>query len=171
MTLRPSRKIRLDGFDLKILSALAERGRMSKTELAEQAGLSATPCVVRMGRLEKDSYIRAYHADIDLERLAGLKPFWIRLRHVERAPVTEGRLRELIAACPFVLMADAIEHDLETTPLWLLLITATGPEQLETLLEPFRAAGFVPEIATVSRRLLPPLPLRLGAMLKALTQG
>ncbi len=169
MSLRPTRKTRLDGFDLKILSALADQGRLTKTDLAERAGLSATPCVVRMGRLEKDGYIRTYHADIDLERLAGLKPFWIRLRHMTRDPVTEGRLRELIAACPFVLVADTLDLSKETGTEWNLNLVATDPDHLDALLSPFREAGFVPDIRAVSRRLLPPLPLRLGAMLKALS--
>lgn len=37
----------LDQFDRKILTALAEDGRLSITDLAARVGLSKTPCQIR----------------------------------------------------------------------------------------------------------------------------
>ncbi|MGH6947473.1 MAG: Lrp/AsnC family transcriptional regulator [Kiloniellales bacterium] len=61
---------RLDAIDLKILAALQGEGRMTKAALAERVSLSPTPCWERLRRLEKAGYIRGYHAEIALEKLA-----------------------------------------------------------------------------------------------------
>ena len=56
----------LDAIDLKILAALQREGRITKTALAEQVGLSPPPCWERLKRLEKAGLIKGYHAEIDL---------------------------------------------------------------------------------------------------------
>ena len=61
--------VRLDRFDLKILSALQADGRITNLKLADLIGLSATPCLQRVRRLEAAGYIRAYGAEIDAGRL------------------------------------------------------------------------------------------------------
>lgn len=63
-------EITLDQFDLKILSILQRCGRMSKAELATKIGLSASPCLMRLKKLEDAGYISGYHAEINISRLA-----------------------------------------------------------------------------------------------------
>jgi Lrp/AsnC family transcriptional regulator of ectoine degradation len=60
---------RLDAIDLKILIALQARGRITKVALAAAVNLSPTPCWERLKRLEKAGIVKAYHAEIDLDRL------------------------------------------------------------------------------------------------------
>ena len=60
---------KLDAFDVRILAALQRNGRITKIKLAEEIGLSPSPCWERMRRLEASGLIRGYHADIELERL------------------------------------------------------------------------------------------------------
>ena len=62
--------MKLDQIDLKILSALQQEGRATKTRVAELVGLSPSPCHERIRRLEQAGYIRGYHAEIDIEKLA-----------------------------------------------------------------------------------------------------
>ncbi len=50
----------LDRLDKKILEALQENGRISNVDLAKQIGLSATPCLNRVKRLEKMGCIEQY---------------------------------------------------------------------------------------------------------------
>ncbi len=69
----------LDQFDLKILDALAEDGRISITDLAVRVGLSKTPCQVRFKRLIRDGYIDGFKAV--------LNPAKIGLDHVAFAEV------------------------------------------------------------------------------------
>ena len=61
--------IKLDAYDVKILAALQRNGRITKIKLAEEIGLSPSPCWERMRRLESQGLIHGYHADIDIEQL------------------------------------------------------------------------------------------------------
>jgi DNA-binding Lrp family transcriptional regulator len=66
----------LDEFDLKILTALQENARMTTQELAERAGLSATPCARRIKRMEDEGLIERYVTLLNPERLGvGLTVF------------------------------------------------------------------------------------------------
>lgn len=58
-------KITIDAIDRKILAAVQKNGRITLAELAEQVGLSATPCKRRLARLEESGVIADYHARID----------------------------------------------------------------------------------------------------------
>lgn len=59
----------LDATDIRILSAVQEHGRLSKTKLSEIINLSPTPCWTRLNRLEAAGFIRGYHAEISLDRI------------------------------------------------------------------------------------------------------
>jgi Lrp/AsnC family leucine-responsive transcriptional regulator len=59
----------LDALDSRILSALQEDGRLSNVELAERVGLSPSPCLRRVKRLEEEGYIAGYKAKVDRRRL------------------------------------------------------------------------------------------------------
>jgi DNA-binding Lrp family transcriptional regulator len=61
--------IRLDRLDLKILGALQGAGRMTNLELAQTVGLSATPCLQRVKRMEAAGCIRGYGAELDIDLL------------------------------------------------------------------------------------------------------
>jgi Lrp/AsnC family leucine-responsive transcriptional regulator len=55
----------MDVLDLAILASLERDGRQSFAALAENVGLSKTPCWTRVQELEKSAAIRGYRADID----------------------------------------------------------------------------------------------------------
>ena len=55
----------LDKIDRSILFILQQDARISITDLAEQVGLSVTPCGERVKRLEKERVILGYHAHLD----------------------------------------------------------------------------------------------------------
>jgi Lrp/AsnC family leucine-responsive transcriptional regulator len=59
----------LDRIDLRILAALEADARLSMAALAEQVGLTKTPVIARVRRLEAEGFIRGYSAIIDRERL------------------------------------------------------------------------------------------------------
>ena len=60
---------RMDALDRKILIALQADGRLSVTDLAEQVGLSPTPCARRMARMEAEGIITGYTARVDAAKL------------------------------------------------------------------------------------------------------
>ena len=60
---------KLDRIDLRILAHLQRNGRVTNVELADAVGLSASPCLVRVKRLEKAGYIQGYGAHIQMQKL------------------------------------------------------------------------------------------------------
>jgi DNA-binding Lrp family transcriptional regulator len=52
----------MDDFDLKLLNALQQDGRLTNLELAERIGLSASQCSRRRTALEQSGVIEGYHA-------------------------------------------------------------------------------------------------------------
>ena len=60
---------KLDARDLDILRVLSTRGRITKADLAEAVGLSASPCWERLRKLEQAGIIEGYHAEISLRKL------------------------------------------------------------------------------------------------------
>jgi DNA-binding Lrp family transcriptional regulator len=52
----------MDDFDLRLLNALQEDGRLTNLELAERIGLSASQCSRRRTALEQSGVIEGYHA-------------------------------------------------------------------------------------------------------------
>lgn len=60
---------KLDRIDLKILTNLQQSGRITNVELADAVGLSPSPCLTRVKRLEKAGYITGYGAQINLRKL------------------------------------------------------------------------------------------------------
>lgn len=64
-----NKKKSLDRIDLKILKALQLNARLSYVELAERVGLSTTPCMERVKRLEAQGYIQGYHAHVNAAAL------------------------------------------------------------------------------------------------------
>ena len=59
----------LDRIDLHLLRLLQQDGRLTTVELAEQVGLSASPCARRLKRLEGEGHIRGYRAVLAREKL------------------------------------------------------------------------------------------------------
>lgn len=55
----------LDPIDRRILRALARDGRLTNAQLAEEIGLSPSPCWQRTRRLEAEGFIRGYAAVLD----------------------------------------------------------------------------------------------------------
>jgi len=61
---------RLDTIDLRILEAIQKDGRITKLALAETVGLSATPCWMRLRKLENAGIVSGYHARVALRAIA-----------------------------------------------------------------------------------------------------
>lgn len=59
----------LDDIDRRIISELQRDGRLSIVDLADRIGLSPTPCLRRVKRLEADGLIRRYAALVDAKAM------------------------------------------------------------------------------------------------------
>ncbi|MBV1790452.1 Lrp/AsnC family transcriptional regulator [Marinobacterium sp. D7] len=70
---------KLDRIDIRILSHLQKNGRISNVDLADAVGLSPSPCLTRVKRLEKAGYITAYGAHLQLEKLGNIQRVFTQL--------------------------------------------------------------------------------------------
>jgi DNA-binding Lrp family transcriptional regulator len=61
--------VKLDRIDINILAQLQKNGRITNINLAKAVALSASPCLLRVKRLEDAGYITSYNARIDLAKL------------------------------------------------------------------------------------------------------
>lgn len=59
----------LDRIDKRILMELQKNGRISNVALSKKVGLSTTPCLERVKRLEKQGVITGYKAVLDAESI------------------------------------------------------------------------------------------------------
>ena len=60
---------KLDRIDISILVELQKDGRMTNVSLADAVGLSASPCLQRVKRLESLGYISSYKAHLNLAKI------------------------------------------------------------------------------------------------------
>ncbi|MEO0452158.1 MAG: Lrp/AsnC ligand binding domain-containing protein [Pseudomonadota bacterium] len=59
----------LDEFDRKILRSVQSDGRLSISDLSEAVGLSKTPCLTRLRRLEARGYIERYKGVLSASKI------------------------------------------------------------------------------------------------------
>ncbi len=62
-------KCELDAIDRRIVAQLQANARLSNIELAEKVGLSPSPCLRRVKRLEREGYIDGYRASLRRARV------------------------------------------------------------------------------------------------------
>ncbi|MEM9810579.1 MAG: Lrp/AsnC family transcriptional regulator, partial [Pseudomonadota bacterium] len=59
--------MKLDQIDRKILHHLQHNARITNAELAEKVGLSPTPCLRRLRRLETEGIVKGYRTEVNRE--------------------------------------------------------------------------------------------------------
>jgi Lrp/AsnC family transcriptional regulator, leucine-responsive regulatory protein len=59
----------LDGIDRRIVAELQADARLSNVVLADRVGLSPSPCLRRLKRLEREGYIEGYRAALRRDRV------------------------------------------------------------------------------------------------------
>ncbi len=98
-------KLKLDAYDRKILAALQRDGRLSNVELADEIGLSASPCLRRVRMLEEAGVIRGYQVNLDRDEVGlGLTVFvGVKVERHHEADAEAFRLA--VTALPQVISA------------------------------------------------------------------
>jgi len=103
----------LDVLDRKILRVLQRDGRISNQDLAKKVGLSPSPCLRRVTRLEAAGVIRGYRAIVDPARLGrGLHAF-IRVQLRERTAEAVARFAASVNAWDEVVAGYALTGDMD----------------------------------------------------------
>lgn len=65
----PLKNKALDRIDISILDTLQRDGRIANVDLAKKVNLSASPCIDRVKRLEKEGYIDGYGARLNAAKM------------------------------------------------------------------------------------------------------
>lgn len=117
----------LDAIDLRMLSELQQDGRLSIVDLAERVGLSPSPCLRRLRRLEESGVIAGYRALLD-PAAVGLDLqviVFYRVASYERADI--DRLRAAVREMPEVLASYNMSGDFDG----MLQVVVPGLPQFE----------------------------------------
>lgn len=101
----------LDPFDLRILAALQEDGRLGNAELAARVHLSASQCSRRRIRLEEAGVIRGYRAELAPALLGLGITVFTKVALSAHSRDNARRFAELVRRLPCVLEAHALTGD------------------------------------------------------------
>jgi DNA-binding Lrp family transcriptional regulator len=103
--------ISLDPFDLKILAALQDDGRLTNQELADTAGLSASQCSRRRMRLEEEGVIAGYRAELAGSALGFELIAFIQITLATHSPDNARKFRGLVNRVDDIQEAYALTGD------------------------------------------------------------
>ena len=103
--------IEVDTFDLKMLAALQDDGRLTNQQLADLIGLSASQCSRRRMRLEEEKVISGYHADLSGEALGFNLIAFINVTLATHSPDNSKKFRALINRVDEIQEAYALTGD------------------------------------------------------------
>jgi Lrp/AsnC family leucine-responsive transcriptional regulator len=103
----------LDRLDRKILNVLQQDGRISYTDLGNRVGLSTSPCLERVRRLERDGYIRGYRAILDPQRLGAELLIYVELSLDYTSPDIFEQFKRAVVALPQVQECHLVSGDFD----------------------------------------------------------
>jgi DNA-binding Lrp family transcriptional regulator len=103
--------IDVDSFDLKMLAALQDDGRLTNQQLADAVGLSASQCSRRRTRLEEDGIVAGYHADLAAERLGFNVVAFVHITLATHSPDNAKHFRDLVLRVDDVQEAYSLTGD------------------------------------------------------------
>ena len=103
--------ISVDAFDLKMLAALQDDGRLTNQQLADLVGLSASQCSRRRMRLEEDGVIAGYRAELAARSLGFELIAFIQITLATHSPDNAERFRALVNRVDEIQDAYALTGD------------------------------------------------------------
>lgn len=103
--------IPVDAFDLKMLAALQDDGRLTNQQLADAVGLSASQCSRRRMRLEEEKVISGYHADLSSDALGFNVIAFIQVQLATHSPDNAKKFRTLVQRVDEVQEAYSLTGD------------------------------------------------------------
>lgn len=114
----------LDEIDRKILAALQRNGKLTNVELAEEIGLSPSPCLRRVKLLEKSGFIERYVALLSPKRLGYRMTVFVRVWLVGQDDDTVNRFMEAVSQLDEVMECYFMAGDCD----FILRVIATDLE-------------------------------------------
>ena len=105
--------VELDRTDARILAALQRDGRISIVDLAEQVGLSPTPCARRVKRLEDARVIEGYAAVVDPRRVGHAVQAFVQVKLERHTDEEAARFRRGLEELPEVIACYAMTGEMD----------------------------------------------------------
>ena len=103
----------LDKLDRHILRILQEEGRLSMKELGERVGLSVTPCIERVKRMERDGVIEGYYAKVDPAALGAKLLVFVEITLNQKSASAFEQFRREVLRIPEVLECHLVSGDFD----------------------------------------------------------
>ena len=112
----------LDRIYRNIVAALSRDARLSMAELGRKVGLSKTPVMARVRRLERDGYIRGYAAIVDRERMSQGHIAFVQVKRSDTRSAALDAFNKAALAVPEIEQCHMIASSFD----YLLIDTAAG---------------------------------------------
>lgn len=123
--------MKLDATDLRILDAIQRDGRITKLALAEKAGLSPTPCWMRLRKLEKAGIISGYHARLSLRRVAPVASVMVELTLANHRQADFDRFERVVRDIPEIVCCWSVGGGVD----YILKIVAADIDAYQRLID------------------------------------
>lgn len=158
--------ISVDAFDLKILSALQDDGRLTNQELADWVQLSPSQCSRRRMRLEQDNIITGYRAELSGDALGFGVVAFIQITLATHSPGNAEKFRSLVGRIDEVQEAYSLTGDADYVLKAVLRDLKGLSDLVNNVLMPHQSVAHVRSSIVLDR-----LKERARLPLKQLTDG
>lgn len=123
--------MKLDARDLDILRVLSAEGRITKADLAERVGLSASPCWERLKKLEQAGIIEGYNARINLKKLGPNVTVFVAAELADHTPASFRAFEDSVQRYPEITACWALGGGFD----YLLQIVTTDIDAYQRLID------------------------------------
>jgi len=120
----------LDAIDRRIIAALQANGRLTNVELADRVGLSPSPCLRRVKRLEREGYIEAYRAMLGRKHVGLAISVFVGVKLEGHADDRATAFEDAVVAFPEVVACHMISGDVD----YLLEVTVPDLDHYQRFL-------------------------------------
>jgi Lrp/AsnC family leucine-responsive transcriptional regulator len=103
----------LDKLDRRILTILQQDGRIAMKELAERVGLSVTPCIERVKRMERENVIMGYFARVNPQALGASLLVFVEITLDHKSGNMFEQFRREVQRIPEVLECHLVSGDFD----------------------------------------------------------
>ncbi len=123
--------LKLDAVDLRILGAVQENARITKLALADKVGLSATPCWLRLRKLEEAGVVTGYHAHIAYRKIAPIAHVIVQITLGNHRQSDFDRFEKAITAVPEIVSCWSVGGGVD----YFLMIVARDIDGYQRLID------------------------------------
>ena len=106
-----SKKKELDKLDIRILRVLQRDARVSYVDLAEAVGLSSTPCIERVKRLEKEGYIEGFYTKLNAKKLGFGMLVFVEISLSYQSPDAFQSFNKAVKQLPYIMECHLVSGD------------------------------------------------------------